>query len=154
MTHSKSALARSGWKGSSDPPRRRSVLTTMRLGSLIRGDVRWSGRCYELVGNQGGAVNESAEGRSSKFSAWASRAKQYQERARQAREKLEQKHSWIAFPLEANRRFSKIEGKHLAIVIALNLFVAIIPLIIIGYAFIEAFNPHRDVGNLFVSDLT
>jgi hypothetical protein len=38
-------------------------------------------------------------------------------------------------------------------VIALNLFVAIIPLIIIGYAFIEAFNPHRDVGSLFVSDL-
>jgi hypothetical protein len=38
-------------------------------------------------------------------------------------------------------------------VIALNLFVAVIPLIIIGYAFIEAFNPHRDAGNLLASDL-
>ena len=56
-------------------------------------------------------------------------------------------------PLESIRRFNKIEGKHLAIVIALNLFVAVIPLIIIGYAFVEAFNPHRDVGNLLASDL-
>jgi uncharacterized BrkB/YihY/UPF0761 family membrane protein len=47
----------------------------------------------------------------------------------------------------------KIEGKHLAIVIALNLFVAVIPLIIISFAFVEAFNPHRDVGNLLVSNL-
>jgi uncharacterized BrkB/YihY/UPF0761 family membrane protein len=72
--------------------------------------------------------------------------------ARQYQEKLE-KRSWIAFPLESIRRFNKIEGKHLAIVIALNLFVAVIPLIIIGYAFVEAFNPHRDVGNLLASDL-
>jgi uncharacterized BrkB/YihY/UPF0761 family membrane protein len=105
------------------------------------------------LGTRGGAVSESAEGRTGRFSAWTSRAKQYQEKAGQYREKLEQKHSWIAFPLEASRRFNKIEGKHLAIVIALNLFVAIIPLIIIGYAFVEAFNPHRDVGSLFVSDL-
>jgi uncharacterized BrkB/YihY/UPF0761 family membrane protein len=59
----------------------------------------------------------------------------------------------VAFPLESVRRFKKIEGKHLALVIALNLFVAVIPLIIIGYAFIEAFNPHRDVGNLIAGDL-
>jgi hypothetical protein len=38
-------------------------------------------------------------------------------------------------------------------VIALNLFVAVIPLIIIGYAFISAFNPHRDVGNMLASNL-
>jgi hypothetical protein len=38
-------------------------------------------------------------------------------------------------------------------VIALNLFVAVIPLIIIGYAFFAAFNPHRDVGNLLASNL-
>ena len=31
--------------------------------------------------------------------------------------------------------------------------MAVIPLIIIGYAFVEAFNPHRDVGNLLASDL-
>ena len=37
--------------------------------------------------------------------------------------------------------------------ITLNLFVAVIPLIIIGYAFIEAFNPRRDVGNLLVGNL-
>ena len=64
-----------------------------------------------------------------------------------------ERHPWIAFPLESFRRFRKIEGKHLALVIALNLFVAVIPLIIIGYAFIEAFNPHRDVGNLLVENL-
>ena len=73
-------------------------------------------------------------------------------KARQYQEKLE-KRPWVAFPLESVRRFNRIEGKHLAIVIALNLFVAVIPLIIIGYAFFEAFNPHRDVGNLLASNL-
>ena len=66
--------------------------------------------------------------------------------------KLEQRR-WIAFPLESLRRFNRIEGKHLALVIALNLFVAVIPLMIIGYAFVEAFNPHRDVGDLLVGNL-
>ena len=80
-----------------------------------------------------------------RFSPWVAKARQYQE-------KLE-KRPWIAFPLESIRRFNKIEGKHLAIVIALNLFVAVIPLIIIGYAFIQAFNPQRDVGNLLASNL-
>src|ERR1700749_3239507 len=78
-------------------------------------------------------------------SPWVAKARQYQE-------KLE-KRPWVAFPLESFRRFNKIEGKHLAIVIALNLFVAVIPLLIIGYAFVQAFNPHRDVGNLLASDL-
>lgn len=55
--------------------------------------------------------------------------------------------------MESFRRFNRIEGKHLAIVLALNLFVAIIPLIIIGYAFIEAFNPHRDVGTVIAGNL-
>jgi uncharacterized BrkB/YihY/UPF0761 family membrane protein len=80
-----------------------------------------------------------------RFSPWVAKARQHQE-------KLE-KRPWIAFPLESIRRFNKIEGKHLAIVIALNLFVAVIPLLIIGYAFVEAFNPHRDVGNLLASNL-
>ena len=80
-----------------------------------------------------------------RFSPWVAKARQYQQ-------KLE-KRPWIAFPLESIRRFNKIEGKHLAIVIALNLFVAVIPLLIIGYAFVQAFNPHRDVGNLLVSNL-
>ena len=80
-----------------------------------------------------------------RFSPWVAKARQYQQ-------KLE-KRPWIAFPLESIRRFNKIEGKHLAIVIALNLFVAVIPLLIIGYAFVQAFNPHRDVGNLLASNL-
>jgi uncharacterized BrkB/YihY/UPF0761 family membrane protein len=90
-------------------------------------------------------VSKPSGGDAGRFSTWVAKARQYQE-------KLE-KRPWIAFPLDSVRRFNKIEGKHLAIVIALNLFVAVIPLIIIGYAFIEAFNPHRDVGNLLASDL-
>jgi hypothetical protein len=38
-------------------------------------------------------------------------------------------------------------------VIAMNLFVAVITLIIISYAFIAAFNPHRDIGNLIAGNL-
>jgi len=35
-------------------------------------------------------------------------------------------------------------------VIAINLFVSIIPLLILGYAFLEAFNPHRSFGTVVV----
>lgn len=76
----------------------------------------------------------------------------YQEKLRPHRERLERRR-WVAFAMAANRRFIKIEGKHLALVIAANLFVAVIPLIIIGYAAVEAFNPDRSVGNLLVGNL-
>ena len=97
-------------------------------------------------------MTEPGEDRTSRFSAWASTARRYQEKLRPYQERLE-KHPWVAFPLESVRRFNKIEGKHLAIVIALNLFVAVIPLIIIGYAFIESFSPQHDVGGLIARDL-
>ncbi len=97
-------------------------------------------------------MTEPGEGRTSRFSRWASTARRYQEKLRPYQERLE-KRPWVAFPLESVRRFNKIEGKHLAIVIALNLFVAVIPLIIIGYAFIESFSPQHDVGGLIARDL-
>ena len=78
-------------------------------------------------------MNERGDGRTRTFSKWITRARQYQE-------KLEQR-PWMAFPLQSVRRFSKIDGRHLALVIAINLFVAVIPLIIISYALIEAFQP-------------
>ena len=67
-------------------------------------------------------MNKPDDGRTSWYSKWVTRARRYQE-------KLEQR-PWVAFPLESVRRFNKIEGKHLALVITLNLFVAVIPLII------------------------
>ena len=97
-------------------------------------------------------MTEPGKGRPSRFSRWASTARRYQEKLRSHQERLE-KRPWVAFPLESVRRFNKIEGKHLAIVIALNLFIAVIPLIIIGYAFFEAFNPQNDVGSLIVRNL-
>ena len=39
----------------------------------------------------------------------------------------------------SSRRHGQIGDKHLSLVIAMNLFVAIIPLLILGYAFLEAF---------------
>jgi len=90
-------------------------------------------------------VNKPAGSRVRWHSTWITKARQHQAGL--------ERRPWVAFPLESVRRFKKIEGKHLALVIALNLFVAVIPLIIIGYAFIEAFNPHRDIGNLIAGDL-
>ncbi len=55
--------------------------------------------------------------------------------------------------LQANWRFKEIEGKHLALVISVNLFVAVIPLLIIIYAFAEVFTPHRSFGAPVVRDL-
>ena len=49
-----------------------------------------------------------------------------QQSGKRYQDRLERR-PWIAFPLESLRRFNKIEGKHLALVIALNLFVAVIP---------------------------
>lgn len=72
-------------------------------------------------------MTEPGKGRPSRFSKWASTARRYQEKLRSHQERLE-KRPWVAFPLESVRRFNKIEGKHLAIVIALNLFIAVIPL--------------------------
>ena len=84
-------------------------------------------------------------GRTRRLQKWIASARRYQQRL--------ERRPWVAFSLESVRRFNKIEGKHLALVIALNLFIAVIPLMIIGYAFIEAFNPRRDVGNLIVGNL-
>jgi uncharacterized BrkB/YihY/UPF0761 family membrane protein len=95
--------------------------------------------------NHGGAVSKQGDDRTRRPQKWIAGARHYQQ-------KLERR-PWVAFPLESVRRFNKIDGKHLALVIALNLFVAVIPLIIIGYAFIEAFNPRRDVGNLIAGNL-
>ena len=71
----------------------------------------------------------------------------------ESRRRVIEDHRLARFPLAAYRRFQEIEGKHLSLVVAMNLFIAVIPLLIIGYAFIEAFNPHRDVGNLIAGDL-
>src|SRR6266550_4324371 len=70
-------------------------------------------------------------------------------RAQQFRADLEQRPR-IGFLARSIRRYGQIEGKHLSLVIAINLFVSIIPLLILGYAFIEAFNPHRSFGNVVV----
>jgi uncharacterized BrkB/YihY/UPF0761 family membrane protein len=99
-----------------------------------------------------GAVGGPGGKRARKPPGWVTTAQRYQEKLRPYRERLERRR-WVAFALEANRRFSKIEGKHLAMVIAVNLFVAVIPLLIIGYAVVEAFNPDRSVGGLLVGNL-
>jgi hypothetical protein len=61
-----------------------------------------------------------------------------------------EKRRFTGFLLRSYRRFNDIEGKHLALVIGTNLFVALIPLMITGYAFIERFNPHHTVGAVLV----
>jgi uncharacterized BrkB/YihY/UPF0761 family membrane protein len=50
------------------------------------------------------------------------------------------------FPIASYRRMKEMQGKHLAFVVGGNLFIAVIPLFIIGYAIIEAFNPDRSIA--------
>jgi uncharacterized BrkB/YihY/UPF0761 family membrane protein len=61
-----------------------------------------------------------------------------------------QQNRLVNFPLATLRRFKEIEGSRLALVIGANVFIAVIPLLIIGYAFIEAFNPNRSIGTVLV----
>jgi uncharacterized BrkB/YihY/UPF0761 family membrane protein len=93
---------------------------------------------------------EPGPGRTKRRRSWSASAQQ--QKLRQYQDKLEQ-HRQVGFLLQSARRFKEIEGKHLALVICLNLFVAVIPLLILGYAFLEAFNPDRSVGALIVQDL-
>ena len=68
---------------------------------------------------------------------------------KQQQEALERR-SFVGFVIESVRRFVAIEGKRLTLVITANLFIAVIPLLIVGYSLVEAFNPHRNVGVLIV----
>jgi uncharacterized BrkB/YihY/UPF0761 family membrane protein len=56
----------------------------------------------------------------------------------------------LGFPIATYKRFKEIEGKQLAFVIGGNLFVSVIPLFIVGYATIEAFNPHRTLAAVVI----
>jgi uncharacterized BrkB/YihY/UPF0761 family membrane protein len=90
-------------------------------------------------------VDKPGEGAASRLAMWTATARQH-------RQKLERRR-WVAFPLESLRRFNQIDGKHLALVIAANLFIAVIPLIIIGYAFAEAFDPRHSFGVVIAKNL-
>ncbi len=65
------------------------------------------------------------------------------------RSQLEQNRR-VSFGLAAFNRFKEIDGPNLAIVIAANAFIAIIPLLIILYSVIQGFNPNRSVGNVLI----
>ena len=90
-------------------------------------------------------MDKPGEGRAGRLRAWITGARQHQERLERRR--------WVAFALASLRRFDQIDGKHLAIVIAANLFIAVIPLIIIGYALAEGFNPRRGFGAVIATNL-
>lgn len=90
-------------------------------------------------------MDKPGEGRAGRLRAWITGARQYEERFKRRRR--------VAFALASLRRFDQIDGKHLAIVIAANLFIAVIPLIIIGYAFAEGFNPRRGFGVVIATNL-
>jgi hypothetical protein len=77
-------------------------------------------------------------------------AAQWMARAERYRAELEGRRR-VGFLLRSVRRFGDIEGRHLSLVIAMNLFVAIIPLFILGYALLVAFNPDRSFGTLLVN---
>ena len=101
--------------------------------------------------SQGDPAGEPGGIRTRRHPAWITSVQQ-QKQLRHYQEKLEQ-HRQAGFVLQSLRRFKKIDGKHLALVISLNLFVAVIPLLIIGYAFLEGFSPHHSVGALVVENL-
>jgi uncharacterized BrkB/YihY/UPF0761 family membrane protein len=97
-------------------------------------------------------VDKPTDGQADKPRAWTETARRYRGKLREHWAKLEQRRQ-VAFLLQTARRFQQIEGKHLALVISVNLFVAVIPLLIILYAFIQAFSPHHSFGALVVRDL-
>jgi len=73
---------------------------------------------------------------------WTKRVRSVGEHALARLDELEQR-PLLGFPIASYRRFKEIDGKQLAFVVAGNMFISVIPLFIIGYAIIEAFNPNR-----------
>ena len=98
------------------------------------------------------AASEPAARRGRRRAAGTARVRRYREKLRAYQERLERRPR-VAFWLQVNRRFNKIEGKHLALVISLNMFVAVIPLLIIIYAFAASFSANRSFGVLMAKDL-
>lgn len=99
-----------------------------------------------------GVTDDSEDGGSDEVGeprTMAARAMTLKDRAQQHGARLEEARL-VNFPVAVHRRFKKIEGSHLALVIATNAFIAVIPLMIIGYAFLEAFNPNRSIGAVLV----
>lgn len=95
------------------------------------------------VDEVGVPAKEVESPRSGRLAEWRTRAERYwSEVERRPR---------VGFLLRSVRRFNEVEGKHLSLVIAMNLFVAIIPLFIVGYAVLVAFNPDRSFGSFLVN---
>ena len=65
-------------------------------------------------------MSESA-GRRRKRSAWTAKVRPYRDKLRGYQDRLERRPQ-VAFLLQAAWRFKQIEGKHLALVISVNLF--------------------------------
>lgn len=68
----------------------------------------------------------------------------------EARVDVVEAHPILGFPIASYRRFAEIDGKQLAFVIGGNLFISVIPLLIIGYAIVERFNPDRSFAAIVV----
>src|SRR5690349_12493745 len=79
---------------------------------------------------QGDAASEPGGTRTRRLPAWIPSAQQHKQGLRHYQDKLEQ-HRQAGFVLQSLRRFQRIDGKHLALIISVNLFVAVIPLLII-----------------------
>jgi uncharacterized BrkB/YihY/UPF0761 family membrane protein len=56
----------------------------------------------------------------------------------------------VGFPIASYRRFKEIDGKQLAFVIGGNMFISVIPLFIVGYAVIEAFDPNHSFAAIII----
>ncbi len=76
---------------------------------------------------------------------WAERVGSAGRRSADHLNALEQR-PLLGFPIATFRRFKEIDGKQLAFLIAGNMFISVVPLFIVGYAIIEAFNPHRTIA--------
>jgi hypothetical protein len=60
---------------------------------------------------------------------------------------------WGAPVVATSRRFFAIEGLDLGGLIALELFTTVMPLLLIGYAWLKNFDPAASVGDLFAAQL-
>src|SRR5262249_20254521 len=60
------------------------------------------------------------------------------------------RHPVAGFFIASYRRFKEIDGKQLAFVIAGNMYISVLPLFIVGYAIIEAFNPDRTIALVII----
>jgi hypothetical protein len=116
-----------------------------------------------MAAERGGSMNGDADGpdepgttaaseagpAGGRFEALRQRSAAVQDQVSRRREELERSRH-LGLPLVAQRRFKQIEGGDLSVLIALSLFVAMVPVVLLGFSWLTGFSSSANLASLVI----